>query len=66
MAQYNIYRVEYTFRQPRHEDYIFIVNERVIADSEPHALKEGLRDSLVLAHLIKHSMKLVHWEVKQI
>lgn len=63
MAQYNVYRVEYTFRQPRHEDYIYIVVNRVLSDSANHALRDGLADSMILQHLIKHSIRLVEWKV---
>jgi len=54
MAIYKPYRVEYTFRQPRHEDTFTVVNEKVISDS------------LILQHLLKHCMKLVHWEVREL
>lgn len=63
MAVYRPYRVEYTFRQPRHEDTFTVVNEKVISDSVTHAVRDGLADGLILQHLLKHCMKLVHWEV---
>ena len=66
MAVYKLYRVEYTFRQPRHEDTFTVVNEKVISDSEVHAVRDGLADGLILQHLLKHCMKLVHWEVREI
>ena len=66
MPLIKMYRVEYTFRQPRHEDAFTIVNEKVISDSINHAVRDGLADSLILQHLLKHSMKLVHWEVREL
>ena len=66
MALYKPYRVEYTFRQPRHEDTFMVVNEKVISDSPVHAVRDGLADGLILQHLLKHCMKLVHWEVREL
>lgn len=66
MAVYRPYRVEYTFRQPRHEDTFTVINEKVISDSVPHAVRDGLADGLILQHLLKHCMKLVHWEVSEL
>lgn len=66
MAVYKMYRVEYTFRQPRHEDTFTVVNEKVISDSVTHAVRDGLADGLILQHLLKHCMKLVHWEVTEL
>ena len=81
MALYKPYRVEYTFRQPRLEvmhpdrpgsdmkltiDTFTVVNEKVISDSQVHAVRDGLADGLILQHLLKHSIKLVHWEVREI
>lgn len=60
------YRVEYTFKQTSNGEIIFIINERVLADSKAHALKEGLADSLILMHLIKHSIKLIEWSVTEL
>ena len=37
MPLIKMYRVEYTFRQPRHEDTFTVVNEKVISDSQVHA-----------------------------
>lgn len=66
MPVIKVYRVEYTFKQPRHKDEIFIVNNRVIADSKSHALREGLADSLILMHLISHSIKLIERRVTEL
>lgn len=66
MAHYKTYRVEYTFRQPRHEDLIFITKDHVLSDSPAHAVRDGLADGLILQHLIKHSVKLVNWEVREV
>lgn len=66
MPVIKMYRVEYTFRQPRQEDTFTVINEKVISDSITHAVRDGLADSLILQHLLKHSMKLVHWEVREI
>lgn len=66
MALYRPYRVEYTFRQPYHGGTFTVVNEKVISDSEVHAVRDGLADGLILQHLLKHCMKLVHWEVREI
>ena len=51
MALYKPYRVEYTFRQPRHEDTFTVVNEKVISDSPVHAVRDGLADDMILQHL---------------
>lgn len=66
MALYKPYHVEYTFRQPRHEDTFTVINEKVISDSPVHAVRDGLADGLILQHLLKHSIRLVHWEVREI
>ena len=66
MPVIKMYRVEYTFRQPRQEDTFTVINEKVISDSITHAVRDGLADSLILQHLLKHSMKLVHWEVREL
>ena len=66
MALYKPYRVEYTFRQPRHEDTFTVVNEKVISDSPVHAVRDGLADGLILQHLSKRCMQLVHWEVREL
>lgn len=66
MPLIKMYRVEYTFRQPRHEDTFMVVNEKVISDSIVHAVRDGLADGLILQHLLKHSIKLVHWEVREL
>lgn len=66
MPVIKMYRVEYTFRQPRHEDTFTVINEKVISDSVTHAVRDGLADSLILQHLLKHCMKLVHWEVTEL
>lgn len=66
MAVYRPYRVEYRFRQPRHEDPFTVINEKVISDSIVHAVRDGLADGLILQHLLKHSIKLVEWEVEEL
>lgn len=63
MPLIKMYRVEYTFRQLRHPDTFTVINEKVISDSIVHAVRDGLADGLILQHLLKHSIKLVHWEV---
>ena len=54
MPLIKMYRVEYTFRQPRHKDTFTVVNEKVISDSQVHAVRDGLADGLILQHLLKH------------
>ena len=81
MAVYKPYRVEYTFQQPKLEvlhpdrpgtdmkltvDTFTVINEKVISDSPTHAVRDGLADGLILQHLLKHCMKLVNWEVREI
>ena len=63
MAHYKSYKVYYTFKQPRHEDMIFIFSDNIIADTPEHAVREGLANSFIFDQLRSHSIKLIHWEV---
>ena len=81
MQLIKMYRVEYTFQRPRLElahpsrpgtdmkltiGTFTVVNEKVISDSEVNAVRDGLADDMILQHLSKRCMQLVHWEVREL
>lgn len=63
---YKVYRVEYYLKVGRTQEPVLIVNERVIAATRLQRLREGLRDPMILQHLIKHNCRLVSWEVEEL
>ena len=63
---YKVYRVEYYLKVGRTPEPVLIVSERVVAATRSQRLREGLRDPMILQHLIKHSCRLVQWEAEEI
>ena len=64
MAIYKLYRVAYEIRQPRQEQYTYVVSERVMAQNKREAVREGLNNPVILSHLLKHFTKIEAFEVE--